>query len=86
MFPRMRCLISCMFDTTFALHSSCEDSEDRLDPPSRALKGDLARKHEEGWVLLLDLHSVDDLSRGRYLDSRPLSSTVGDSCHGPFRC
>lgn len=75
-----------MFDTISALHSSYGDLEDRLDRPSRTPKGDLARKLEEGWVLLLDLHSVDDLSQGRYLDSRPLSSTAGDLCHGPFRC
>ena len=74
-----------MFDTICALHSSYGDLEDRLDRPSRALRGDLAMRYEERWVLLLDLHSVDGLSRGRYLDSGLLSSTVGDSCHGPFR-
>jgi len=85
-FLQMRCLIWCMFDTIFALHSSYEGSEDRLDRPSPARKDDLAMRHEECLALPVDLHSVDDLSRGRYLDSRPLSSTAGDSCHDPFRC
>lgn len=64
----MRCLIWCTFDTTFALHSSYEGSEDRLNRPTPARKDDLAMRHEERLVLLLGQHSVESLSQGRCLD------------------